>query len=72
MRFLSYEAYRILARAFLFSNFSSLFDSVDYCISDAIKYFTVCALAQSSGGIARVALHQGKHAALMTTRITLP
>lgn len=56
---------------FLFAHFSSLFHSVDYSISDAIKCFTVCALAQGSGGVARVALHQGKHAACMTTHITL-
>lgn len=46
--------------------------SFDLSISNAIKCFTVCALAVSSGGTARVAFHQDEHAALMTTCITLP
>lgn len=46
--------------------------SFDLSISNAFKSFTVCAVAVSSGGSARVTLHQGKHAALMTTCITPP
>ena len=46
--------------------------SFDLSISKSMKWFTVCALSVSSGGTARVTLHQGEHAALMTTCITLP
>lgn len=46
--------------------------SFDLSISKSMKCFTICALSVSSGGTARVTLHQGEHAALMTTCITLP
>lgn len=57
---------------FLFAPFLVSFTLlITLLISDAIKCFTVCALAQGSGGVARVALYQGKHAACLTTHITL-